>query len=729
MAADRPTDGITVLNRRGFLAIGAGLAVGAAIGAPAAGAVGPGEAGAINAYVSIAENGDVTIVTPGAEMGQGVADAMPRIVAEELDADWSRVTVRLSGASPALLGKNRRQRSANSDGITNYYEILRKVGASTRAMLIAAAAQRWTVDAASVETSEGRLLHRPSGRSLGYGDVAALAAKLPVPANVALKDPKAFRLIGRNFPRKDIPAKVRGTAEFGMDLVLPGMLYASVRHSPIAGGTLEPVDPAPALGLAGVRKVVPLGANAVGVIADRLWQAQKGATALTVTAKAGPRIGSADLHQRIREGLDRTDGILPFPVEFEGVEPVMSSSAEAVDAALASAPIRVEAEYEVPYLAHAAMEPLCCTALVTADRCEVWGAMQCADVVAPELAKIIGIPADRITVNRTFMGGGFGRKNERDFVQQAVRLAMAVPGRPVMLVWPRDEDMRNDFYRPGFAARLTASVKADGSIAAMRGKISGQPLSTMSQFRLPGIADGAVAGGLVPPDYRLGERRIEGVEIEGPVRTGYWRSVSGSQNGFFSEAFIDEIAAKLKRDPLDYRLAIARDDPRTVAVLKLAAEKAGWGKRLPKGQGRGIALATGWGSRCAMVVEVAVAGKALTVRRIVAAFDCGMQISPDNIVSQIEGATIFGLSAALFGKITLEDGAIVQGSFGDYPVVLMRSAPAVEVHLIASDAPVGGVGEAGVPGVAPALCGAIFAATGKRIRALPIIDSGFEVAI
>ncbi|MEC3911421.1 molybdopterin cofactor-binding domain-containing protein [Sphingobium sp. CR2-8] len=720
-----PVDRIVALDRRGFLALGGGLAVGVAIGG-AARAEAQGASGALNAYVAISPDGNVEIVTPGAEMGQGIADALPRIVAEELDADWSRVTVRLSGASPAFAAKNKRQRSANSDGITSYYDLLRQVGASARAMLVTTAAARWGVDPATITTRDSRLIHAASGRTLGYGDVATEAAKLPVPTGVPLKDADSFRLIGKNFPRKDIPAKVRGAAPFGMDLVLPDMLYAAVRHVPVAGGTLAPFASEPALGIAGVRKVVTLD-NAVGVIADRYWQAHKGALALDLAAQPGPRIDSAILRQRIVAGLERQDGILPFPVGFDGQKPDMGASADVVDAALAAAPIKVEATYEVPYLAHATMEPLCCTALVRADSCEIWGPLQCADVVAPELAKITGLAAQAVTVNRTYLGGGFGRKNERDFVHQAVRLAMAVPGRPVMLIWPRDEDMRNDFYRPGFAARLTAGVEQDGRISAMRGRISGQPLSTMSQFRFPGLADGAVAGGLLSPDYRLGAQQIEGVEIEGPVRTGYWRSVSGSQNGFFSEAIIDEIAAKLKRDPLEYRLAIAKDDPRTHAVLKLVGEKSGWGKPMAKGQGRGVALATGWGSRCAMVVEVAVKDKVLRVTRIVCAFDCGQQVAPDNIVSQLEGAAIFGLSAALFGKITLKDGAVVEGSFGDYPVVLMRSTPQIEVHLVDSGAPVGGVGEAGVPAIAPALCGAIHAATGRRIRALPIIDAGFEV--
>lgn len=720
-----PADRVVSFNRRGFLALGGGLAVGVTLGVSVS-ADAKTSPDALNAYVSIKPNGEVEIVTPGAEMGQGVADALPRIVAEELDADWSRVTVRLSGANPAFVARNKRQRSANSDGVTSYYDILRQVGASARAMLVTAAATRWGVDPASIATQDGRLTHGATGRTLGYGDVAADAARLPVPATVTLKDAKTFRLIGANFPRKDIPAKVNGTAPFGMDLVLPDMLYATIRHVPVAGGTLVPVAPEPALAIAGVRKVVPVG-NAVGVIADRYWQAQKGALALDVAAEPGPRIDSATLRQRIAAGLDRSEGWLPFPIGFEAQKPVPGASSEAVEAALAAAPKKVEATYAVPYLAHAALEPLCCTAVVRSDSCEIWGPLQCADVVAPELAKITGLPAEAITVNRTYLGGGFGRKNERDFVHQAVRLAMAVPGRPVMLIWPRDEDMRNDFYRPAFAARLTAGVAPDGSIAAMRGRISGQPLSTMSQFRFPGLADGAVAGGLLSPDYRLGVQRIDAVEIDGPVRTGYWRSVSGSQNGFFSEAIIDEIAAKLKRDPLEYRLAIAKDDARTYAVLKRVGEKADWGKPMPKGHGRGIALATGWGSRCAMVVEVVIDGKTLRVDRIVCAFDCGQQIAPDNIVSQLEGAAIFGLSAALFGKITIKDGAVVEGSFGDYPVLLMRSAPRIEVHLVSSDAPVGGVGEAGVPAIAPALCSAIHAATGRRIRALPIIDAGFEV--
>jgi len=720
-----PVDRATALNRRGFIALGGGLAIGVALGAPGrADAQAPG--GALGAYVAIAANGDVEIVTPGAEMGQGVADALPRIVAEELDADWSRVTVRLSGANPAFVAKNKRQRSANSDAVTGYYDVLRQVGANARALLVAAAAGRWGVDPASITTANGRLNHAATARTLGYGNVAADAAKLPLPPAVRLKNAKAFSIIGQNFPRKDIPAKVRGTASFGMDIVLPDMLYATVRHVPVAGGTLAPVAPEPALAMPGVRKVVPLG-NAVGVIADRYWQAQKGALALDVAAQPGPRIDSAALRQRIVAGLDQRDGTLPFPIGFDGQKSDMGATTSVVDAALSAAPLKVEATYEVPYLAHATMEPLCCTALVTADRCEIWGPLQCADVVAPELAKITGLAVDAITVNRTYLGGGFGRKNERDFVHQAVRLAMAVPGRPVMLIWPRDEDMRNDFYRPAFAARLTAGVAQDGSISAMRGRISGQPLSTMSQYRFPGLADGAVAGGLLSPDYKQGAQQIDAVEIEGPVRTGYWRSVSGSQNGFFSESIIDEIATKLKRDPLDYRLAIAKDDPRTRAVLQRVAKEAGWGKAMPKGQGRGIALATGWGSRCAMVVEVAVEGQALHVRRIVCAFDCGQQIAPDNIVSQLEGAAIFGLSAALFGKITLKDGAVVEGSFGDYPVLLMRSTPRIEVHLVDSGAPVGGVGEAGVPAIAPALCSAIHAATGRRIRTLPIIDAGFEV--
>ena len=718
-----------VIDRRQVMA--GGLLLGLANGATAASAapVVVKSEGQLNAYVAIARDGAITIVTPGAEMGQGVANGMPKIVAEELDADWSRVEVRLSEANPAFASpKNKRQRSANSDGITSYYDALRMVGATARAMLIAAAARRWNIDPARITTRESLLFHPDGQRRLGYGEVAVEAALLPVPANVPLKDPARFTLIGRDFPRKDIPAKVMGTARFGMDVVLPGMLYATVQHVPVAGAGLGGFSTAKASAMPGVRRIVKLD-DAVGVIADSYWQARQAADVLQLQAVPGERLDSRVLTARIRAALDQQDGILPFPVAFGTGHPDIGASAEQIETAMASAPWKIEATYEVPYLAHATMEPLCCTALVEPDRCQIWGPLQCADVVPGTIAALTGLPASAVTVNRTFLGGGFGRKNECDFVIEAVKLAQAVPGRPVMTVWSREEDTRNDYYRPAFAARMRAAVNADGTIAAMHGRIAGQPLLTSKQFRIPGMADFGMAGDLIAGSYPIALRKVEAVEVPAPLRTGYWRSVSASQNGFFFESAIDEIAALLKRDPLSYRKALSAHDPRSLAVLDLVAQKSGWGRALPAGHGMGIALSTGWNARCAQVVEVAVSGRKLSIERIVCAFDCGHMIDPDNVIAQMEGGITFGLSAALFGKITLKDGAVEQANFADYPVVQMRSAPPIEVHLVNSGAPLGGVGETGVPAVAPALAGAIAAATGTRVRRLPVIDAGFEVSI
>jgi isoquinoline 1-oxidoreductase beta subunit len=726
-----PEPRVVKLDRRRFLAGGAGLAVALLAGGAAAQAASVAATGgaAFGAYVQVTGAGDVIIVTPGAEMGQGIANGLPKIIAEEMDADWSRVDVRLSGADPAFASPvNKRQRSANSDGVQNYYDAMRQVGATTRALLVAAAATRWGVTADSIETRDSMLFHKASGRSLGYGDVAEAASRLPMPEAPKLKDPASFRLIGKDFPRKDIPAKVKGEAVFGMDLDLPGLLRATIRHAPVAGAKLQRVDPAPAMAVKGVIAVVPIDDEAVGVIATSYFAATKGADALVLEVEPGPRLGTEDIRKRLLAALDAKDGVLPFPVDYTPPRNfIMGQTPDEIDTAMAGAAHRFELQYEVPFLAHATMEPQCGTALVTANSCEMWLPSQAADVIPPLIASVVGLPVEAIKINRTFLGGGFGRKNERDFTRQVAFLAKAVPGRPVMLIWPRDEDMRNDYYRPAFIARTRAGVSADGTILAMSSRIVGQPMTSGAAFRAPGMADGSVAGGLVPRVYRIGQRRIEAVEIQAPLKAGFWRSVSGSQNGFFSESMIDEIAFKLGRDPLAYRLEILKDDPRGTAVLQAVGTRAGWDQPVAKGRGRGVAYSAEWGTRCAMVTEVSVVGRRVRVERITCAVDPGLAIDPDNVLAQIEGGLIFGLSAALSGEITLKDGAVEQSSYADYPVVLMSNAPLLDVFLVKSNAKAGGVGEAGVPGVAPSLCTAIHAATGERIRRLPVSANNYEV--
>ena len=728
MAGEMATMDIVRLGRRGFLFGMGGLAVAALSGGTVSAK--EGGAGRIGAYVEIMPDGRVFIVTPGAEMGQGISQSLPKILAEEMDADWARCEVRLSGADPAFLSPvNKRQRSANSDGVKTYLDAMRGVGATTRALLVTAAAARWGVSADSVTARDGRLVHAASGRSLGFGEVAADAAKLPMPEGPPrLKAPGEFRLIGKDFPRKDIPAKVMGTAVFGIDVDLPNMLHAAVRHTPVAGARLLPVDEAPALAVPGVVKVVRLDDEAVGVIAETYWAASKGAAALVLETAPGPKLNSADIRKVLAAALDTKEGVLPFPVDFKPPRDFDMGASEAeVEAALAGAAHRFELEYEVPYLAHATMEPMCATALVTDTSCEMWVPSQAGDVVPPLLAQTLGLPVEAIKFNRTYLGGGFGRKNERDFTRQAALLAKAVPGRPVKLIWSRDEDMRNDYYRPWFLARSRVGVDADGRILAWSGRIVGQPMTSGAAFRVKNMADGSVAGGLVPRVYRIDKPKVEAVDVQAPVKAGFWRSVSGSQNGFFSESVIDEIALKLGRDPLAYRLDSLKDDPRGVAVLKAAAARAGWDKPLPKGRGRGISYSAEWGTRCAMVLEVALDGQRLRVEKVVCAVDPGLTIDPDNVVAQIEGGIIFGLSAALMGEITLKDGAVEQAHFGDYPVVTLANAPRLDVFLVKSADPPGGVGEAGVPGVAPALCAAIVAAGGPRIRRLPVVAHGYEV--
>ncbi|WP_213174895.1 xanthine dehydrogenase family protein molybdopterin-binding subunit [Croceicoccus gelatinilyticus] len=715
-------------DRRRFLA-GAGLALAVMAGGRVAHAsTSAAGSGKLSAYIEVQPDGRIAITTPAAEMGQGIASSLPKIIAEEMDADWSQVTIRLSGADKAFANSFGRQRSANSDGVTSYFEPLRKVGATARQMLVAAAAARFGVPVEQVDVAKSVLTDRASGRTLAFADVAADAAKLPVPDEVKLKAFSDFTLLGKDTPRKDIPPKVTGEAVYGMDVVLPGMLYAAIAHVPVAGGTLKSLDADAALAKPGVRKVVALD-EAVAVVADTYWQAQQAVDAVTMDFEADVRLGTEAIRDKLRKGLDGEGKILPFPTGMEGREFIMGLSDAEFEEAFANAPRTMSADYEVPYLAHATMEPICATAQVDASACTIWAPMQSADTIPPEIGELLGLAPEKVTLHRTYLGGGFGRKNERDFVREAVLIARDVPGVPVMLVWSREQDMRHDYYRPACMVRTRAALSDDGAILAMHSRIAAQPLTVPSPYRLPQFGDGSIVGGLIPQVYAMEGRRMDTAEIDLPIRAGYWRSVSMSQNGFFAESAIDDIARELGRDPLEYRIALAKDDARSVSVLKRVGEMAGWDTPLDAGRGRGVALLEGWNTRCAQVVEASVTDGFVKVERVFCAFDCGLALEPDNVKAQVEGGIIFGLSAALFGQIEFVDGVVQESSFADYPVVSMASTPEITVDLIHSDAGVGGVGEAGVPPVAPALASAIFAATGTPVRRLPIIKSGFEVAV
>lgn len=729
------TISLDALTRRTLLQGAAGLVVGAGasglIGARALGATNDAaHAEAFNAFVTITADDQVIITSPGAEMGQGVVNSLPKIIAEELCADWDRVEVRLSGADARFNNPANKQRSANSDAVVSYYAMLRRIGAATRSVLVEAAARHWNVEPASITAKNGRL-HRASGESLPFGAMAAAAAQLPVPQDPPLKSSAEHELLGRDFPRKDLPAKVDGSAVFGMDVSLPGMLYASIRHSPCTGLALEGYADEAALGAPGVHRVVALD-NAVAVIADSYWQAEQAANLLELSSAQGGRLDTAQVRTMLREGLEDEAGFLPFPVTDTAGTRTPGTERARIDEIVAGAAVTFEADYEVPYLAHATMETLCSTALWADGRCEIWAPTQAGNTVAPKVAEATGIAPERITVHRTYLGGGFGRKFEPDFVIQSVQLAMTMPGRPVMLVWPREEDTRHDCYRPAFMARTRAGIDDDGRIRAMRSRISGQSLTTMKDYRVAGRADASVASDLVPSCYAIDERRIEHHEIATPLTTGYWRSVSASHNLFFTESAIDEIAAKLGRDPLDYRLQLAAHDPRAVAVLEAVRAKSGWDTPPGPGRGRGVALGCGWGARAAWVIEASIAeqdGAAprLQLNAITCVFDCGTAIEPDTVKAQIEGGIVYGLSAALFGEITLSGGQIEQASYADYPVVLMEHCPPIAVHLLDSGAAMAGVGEAGVPGVAPALASAIAQANGRRLRRLPLVNLAMEL--
>jgi len=707
------------VSRRDFVVVltatGGGLMLGWRVGdragaATAAATAPPGFAP--NAFIRIGRDGRVTMIIGQVEMGQGMYTAMPMLLAEELEVGLDQV--QLEHAPPddklyanPLVGF---QMTGASSSVKFLYEPMRRAGAAARSMLVAAAAQTWNVDAASCRAHRGVVTHTPTGRKLAYGALVDRAATLSVPTQVTLKDPKDCTLIGTPAKRLDTPAKVNGTAQFSIDVRLPGMKIATVAASPVLGGKLAELDDSKAKAIAGVRQIVRLD-DAVAVVADHMWAAKQGLAALIIRWDDGPH-GTVSTADVVRE-LDAAS-------QQPGV--VARKQGDAA-AALAGAASRIEAVYQVPFLAHTTLEPPNCTVQVRPDGCEVWTGSQVLSRAQATAAKVTGLPLEKVVVHNHLLGGGFGRRLEHDYVTQAVRIAKQVDG-PVKVVWTREEDVQHDVYRPYYYDRLAAGLDARGQPIAWTHRLVGP--SILARWAPPAFQnglDGDALDGAVHLVYDIPAIQVEYVRHEEPVlNTGFWRGVGVTHNTFVIEGFIDELAAAAQQDPFEYRRALLAKSPRARAVLELAAEKAGWGAKLPAGRGRGIALMySGWDTYLAEVADVEVSPPGeVRVRRIVCAVDCGTIVNPDIVKAQIEGGVMFGIGGALWGEITLKNGRVEQSNFHNVRVLRINEAPAIDVHLVRNGEAPGGIGEPGTAVTAPALANAVFAATGKRIRTLPL---------
>jgi len=667
-----------------------------------------------NAFVRIGSDGQVVLTMPYVEMGQGTYTSIPMLIAEELEVNPQQV--RLEHAPPneklyanPLLGV---QATGNSNAIRGAWKPLREAGATARIILVAAAAARWSVDPASCRAQDGEVVHPPTGRRLKYGELATEAAKMPVPAGVTLKAPADFKLIGTPAKRLDAPAKVNGTAVYGIDARPPGVKIATLAQSPVFGGRVKSVDDAAAKAVKGVRQIVRLD-DAVAVVADHMGAAKKGLAALKIEWDDGPHANlvTADVARELERAT-------------LGSGAVAQSIGDA-DKAMASAATKIEATYQVPFLAHATMEPMNCTVHMRWDACEIWIGSQAVARVQAMAAKAAGLPPEKVIVHNHLVGGGFGRRLEADGAVRAVEIAKHVDG-PVKVVWTREEDIQHDMYRPYWFDRISAGLNEQGRPVAWKNRFAGS--SVIARWLPPGFKDGLdpdSTEGAIDLVYDLPNFHVEFVRAEPlGIPTAFWRSVGPSHNVFVTESFIDELAAAAKQDAVAYRRALLDKSPRARAVLDLAAEKAGWGQALPKGSGRGVSLQSAFGSYQAYVAEVEVSKQGtVRVRRVVCAVDCGTVVNPDTVEAQIQSGIMFGATAALYGEISLKSGRVEQSNFDTYQVLRMNEAPAIDVHIVKSSEPPGGMGETGTSAIVPAIANAIFAATGKRLRKMPI-DAG-----
>jgi isoquinoline 1-oxidoreductase beta subunit len=707
---------MTQITRRDFVrttaALG-GLALSLELPAQNGEGAGPRAAGAAHAprnpsaFLQIGENDEITIITPAVEMGQGGHTAMPMIIMEELGGSWHRL--RVADAPAAAIYNNPmfgQQSTVGSFSVRGWYTELRRIGAAARIMLLQAAAHNWKVSASECSANASVIVHGPSGRKCSFGSVAKLACNMPVPQQPPLKTLAQYSVIGTSPPRVDVAGKVDGSARYGIDVSLPDMLYAAVKTCPTLGGKLKSYDDSACRAMPGYHTTVPLE-DGVMVVARSYWQARKALERVQVDYDLGRLAGvdSAQVSRRLHAGFDEPG--------------IVARNDGDVQSALARASTTLEAVYEVPYLAHACMEPMNCTALVSADGCEVWCGTQSPQAAQGAAARVLNIPPAQVKVHVQYLGGGFGRRGEADYVTQAVTAAKAAAGRPVKLVWTREEDIQHDTYRPAAAIRFRGGLDASGKLVALECKVVS---ASAPNFGRPG-GPPFFTEGVADLNYAIPNYRVTGQNQDIGVRFGFWRSVNDSHNPFMVEGFIDELARSAHQDPYQFRRAMLQQDGEKVrrhrAVLDLLAQKADW-PHPPAGHSFGIAGISSFGSFIGTVVEASVKQRWVTVHRVITVIDCGVAVHPDNIKAQLEGGMAFGLGAALRGEITLENGAVTQGNFNDYSVLKLVEMPRVETYIMPSTAAPGGVGEPGTGPIAPALANAIYAATGERLRSLPL---------